>query len=269
MNDNAPVLVEDRGPARWIWFNRPHVHNAQNTEMLESFDDALGLVAQDAGVRVVVLAGKGRSFCSGHDLKEIVAHADYARAVESVEGRMRWEQRLFVDPVNRFRELSVPTVVLAHGHCLAAGLMFVAVADFVYATPDAVFGSPIIPAMGINDAEVPAFAWAVGPRRAKQTLWLDQRMDAETAREVGLVTEVVAPDEIEKRIESVVQSLAKIPAETLTLSKLSLRQMEDQAGYQAASGFHFLSHSLSHHTTGALSALAERQQRLSGSDGSD
>ncbi|MCE2528376.1 MAG: enoyl-CoA hydratase/isomerase family protein [Acidimicrobiia bacterium] len=264
MNDNAPLLVEDRGPARWIWFNRPRVHNAQNTAMLEAFDNALELVRQDAGVRVVVLAGKGRSFCSGHDLKEIVAHADYARAVETVEGRMRWEQRLFVDPVNRFRELPVPTVVLAHGHCLAAGLMFVSVADFVYATPDAVFGSPIIPAMGINDAEVPAFAWAVGSRRAKQTLWLDQRMDAQTAREVGLVSEVLAPDEIEERIESVVQSLAAIPAETLMLSKLSLRQMEDQAGYQAVSGFHFLSHSLSHHTTGAMAALAERQRRLSG-----
>ena len=193
----------------------------------------------------------------------------YARAVESVEGRMRWEQRLFVDPVNHFRELPVPTVVLAHGHCLAAGLMFASVADFVYATPDAVFGSPIIPAMSINDAEVPAFAWAVGSRRAKQTLWLDQRMDAQTAREVGLVSEVVAADEIEERIESVVQSLAAIPAETLMLSKLSLRQMDDQASYQAVGGFHFLSHSLSHHTTGARAALAERRRRLSGSDESD
>lgn len=266
MNDKAPLLVEDRGPARWIWFNRPRVHNAQNTEMLEAFEDALKRVPRDAGVRAVVLAGKGRSFCSGHDLKEIVTHADYARAVESVEGRMRWEQRLFVDPVNRFRELPVPTVVLAHGHCLAAGLMFVSVADFVYATPDAVFGSPIIPAMGINDAEVPAFAWAVGSRRAKQTLWLDERMDAQAAREAGLVSEVVASDEIEERIESVVQALAKIPAETLMLSKLSLRQVDDQAGYRAAAGFHFLSHSLSHHTTGALAALAERRQRLSGSD---
>ncbi len=266
MNDKAPLLVEDRGPARWIWFNRPRVHNAQNTEMLEAFDDALDLVTTDTDVRVVVLAGKGRSFCSGHDLKEIVTHPDYARAVKSVEGRMRWEQRLFVDPVNRFRELPVPTVVLAHGHCLAAGLMFISVADFVYATPDAVFGSPIIPVMGINDAEVPAFAWAVGSRRAKQTLWLDERMDAETARAVGLVTEVVAPGKIEERIESVVNSLAAIPAETLMLSKLSLRQMDDQAGYQAVSNFHFLSHSLSHHTTGALAALAARRRRLSGSD---
>lgn len=267
MNEEAPLLVEDRGPARWLWFNRPHVHNAQNTEMLEAFDAAITSAEQDSSVRVLVLAGKGKSFCSGHDLKEIVAHAEYARAVESVEGRMRWERRLFVEPVKHFRETRLPTVVLAHGHCLAAGLMFVAVADLVYATPDAVFGSPIIPTMSINDAEVPAFAWVVGSRRAKKTLWLDQRMDAKTAYEAGLVTDVVDSDEIEGHIESVVESLASIPAETLMLSKLSLNQMDDQAGYQAVSDFHFLSHSLSHHTTGANAALEARRRSLSGTEG--
>lgn len=266
MNDDAPVLVENRGPARWIWFNRPRVHNAQNTEMLRGFDDAISAAERDPDVRVVVLAGKGKSFCSGHDLREIVEHPDYARAVETVEGRMQWERRLFVDPVNHFRELHVPTVVLAHGVCLAAGLMFASVADLVYATPDAVFGSPIIPAMSINDAEVPAFAWTVGARRAKQILWLDQRLDAHAARDVGLVSEVVEADAIEGHIESVVESLAAIPSETLMLSKLSLRYMEDQAGFQAAGSFHFLSHSLSHHTTGAHAALETRRDRISSED---
>lgn len=59
------------------------------------------------------------------------------------------------------------------------------------------------------------------------------------------------------------------PDATLMLSKLSLRQMADQAGYQAAGGLHFLSHSLSHHTSGARAALAEPRRRLSGSDKSD
>lgn len=261
---SAPLLVEDRGQARWLWFNRPEKHNAQDTAMLEALDDALVGVRDDPDVRVVVLAGKGPSFCSGHDLKEIVAHPDYARAVETVEGRMRWERRLFVDPVDRFRELGVPTVAIAHGACLAAGLMFVAAADLVIATPDAVFGSPIIPAMAINDAEVPAFAWVVGSRRAKSVLWLDRRMSAAQALEAGLVTEIVAAEKVEPRVTEIVEQLTAIPAETLMLSKLSLRQMDDQLGYRAAAEFHFLSHSLSHHTSGAHAALDARRRRIEG-----
>ena len=256
----APLFTEDRGPARWIWFNRPEVHNAQDTAMLERLVGALDAVPEDPMVRVVVLAGKGPSFCSGHDLKEIVRHPDYSKAVETVEGRLRWEQRLFVDPVLRFRELPVPTIAMIHGSCLAAGLMFAAVADFVFATPNARFASPIIPAMSINDAEVPSFAWLVGSRRAKEVLWLSETMDAEAAREAGLVTRVVEQSLIEQEIGTVVDALSKIPSETLLLSKLSMRDIDDQKGFRSSATYHFLSHSLSHHTTGALDALSRRKQ---------
>lgn len=264
MDGDGPLLVEDRGATRWIWFNRPHVHNAQDTAMLESLRDTLDETADSDTVQAVVLAGRGRSFCSGHDLKEIVVHPGYARATETVEGRMRWEQRLFVDPVEKFRRLLVPTIARVQGSCLAAGLMFAAAADFVVATPSARFGSPIIPVMSINDAEVPAFAWLLSSRMARRALWLGETFDADEALHMGLVSWVVEEDELDDRIDSLLERLASVAPETLALSKRSLLFMEDQRGAAASSQFHFLSHSLSHHTTGAHRALAERRARVEG-----
>jgi enoyl-CoA hydratase len=227
--------------------------------MLEMLRETLIAVDDDESVRAVVLAGQGPSFCSGHDLKEIVTHEAYANATKSVEGRMRWERRLFVDPVESFRRLSVPTIARVQGACLAAGLMFAAVADFVVASPDARFGSPILPAMSINDAEVPAFAWRLDSRTAKRVLWLGDELGADEAERVGLVSWVVPDIELDETIDDLVTRLSQVSPETLALSKRSLLFMDDQRGASSSAEFHFLSHSLSHHTSGAIAALANRQ----------
>lgn len=230
--------------------------------MLEQLRATLEDTAASESVRAVVLAGMGKSFCSGHDLKEITVHPDYIEATKTVEGRMRWEQRLFVDPVESFRRLLVPTIVRAQGYCLAAGLMFTATADFVIATPSATFGSSIIPAMSINDAEVPAFAWLLPSRMARRALWLGETFGAEEAQRLGLVSWIVDEGDLDAKVEDLIEKLVSIAPETLMLSKRSLLFAEDQRGALAASQFHFLSHSLSHHTTGARKALEERRRRL-------
>ena len=125
-----PVLVKDRGSVRWITLNRPEVHNAQNVSMLISLDAAFDACRTDTSIRVVVLAGAGKSFCSGHDLTEMSRNAEYASNAATAEGRYWQERRLFVDPVLKFRNLPIPTICRIQGHCLAAGLMFAAATDF-------------------------------------------------------------------------------------------------------------------------------------------
>jgi enoyl-CoA hydratase len=253
-----PLLAEREGDVLWVTFNRPEKHNAQNAAMLEMLREVLVSASTDASLRVVVLRGAGRSFTAGHDLREMVVNPAYADAIETAEGRRAWERRLFVEPVQMFQDLPVPTVCQIQGSCLAAGLMFAAAADLVVAADDAVFGSPIVSAMALNDAEVPGFAWLLGERRAKQTLWLDERLDAREAERLGIVNWAVPLADLETKVRSVVDKLLAVPRETLELSKASLAFMEERRGRRDFAAYHFASHSFSHQTHVARTVAEER-----------
>jgi enoyl-CoA hydratase len=259
---SEPLLVTDRGPVRYIEFNRPAVHNAQNMAMLEALDDALGETARSKDVRVLVLGGVGRSFCSGHDLNQMAENAEYRRNFSTVESRYKQEQRLFVDPVESFRNLRMPTICRVQGHCLAAGLMFAASADFVVAAENASFGSPILRHLAVNDAEVFTFNQRLGERRAKQLVWLDDRLDAQEAKDFGMVNWVVPLEELDAKVAEVADKLAAAPPEALALSKATFLYAAERQGERDINMFHFLAHQLSHATNEASDTMAARLQRL-------
>ncbi|HTT93376.1 MAG TPA: enoyl-CoA hydratase-related protein [Solirubrobacterales bacterium] len=254
----APVLVEDRGPVRWLILNRPEARNAQSIAMLEALADALVATAADRSVRAVVLAGNGPSFSAGHDLKEAVSNPTYRENIGSVEGRLWQELDYFVRPVDLLRDLRVPTICRVQGHCIAAAIMLAAAADLVIAADDALFYSAVTRDMAADDVEVPALAWAVGERRARQLLWTSERFGAEQAERFGLVNWVVPRAELDAKVEEVVAQVLEVPSQTLALSKMSLRFMEDRRGRSDSAAFHFLSHQISHNTTDAKSLLQQR-----------
>lgn len=258
----AEVLVEDRGGVRWLVLNRPGARNAQNAALLERLHEAVTETAADPTVRVVVLAGAGPSFSAGHDLKEIVANPSYRRNNRSVEGRLWQELDRFVRPVEALRDLRVPTIARVQGHCLAASLMLIGAVDLVVASTDATFASRVTRDMGAADVELPALAWAVGERRAKQLQWTGETLTAEDALRLGLVNWVVEPDALDEKVEAVARALLDVPREALALSKLSLRFMEARRGRDDAAAYHFLAHQLSHHTTDAAALLERRVEEL-------
>ena len=259
---SGPLLVEHTDDICRITFNRPEILNAQNPEMLELLDATLDELARDRTARVVVLAGSGTSFCSGHDLRQMHDNHAYRTNAESVEGRFWQEARLFVEPVRKFRELPIPTVCRVQGHCLAAGLMFAAAADFVVADTSASFGSPIVTAIAVNDAEVASFALRVGEVWAKRVFWMDERLAGQDAVDAGLVTWLVDPAELDPTVDSVAAKLAAAPPETIALSKQTLQFMADQRGETAVNRFHFMAHQLSHWTNESQRVLEERMARL-------
>lgn len=260
--DGQPIVVEDRGSTRWIWFNRPRVHNAQDVAMLEAFDDALDDVERDDSVRVLVIGGKGASFCAGHDLKQSGTNPEYLANQSTVERRWRQEWRLFVRPVERIRQLPIPTICRVQGHCLAAGLMFVDACDLVVAAPDAVFASPIMGKLEINDAEIPTFARSLGIRRAKAFQWLGDQLGAVDALTCGLVNWVVQHDQLDERVDGIANRLAQVSRETLELSKMSFRFLATRQGWDDYDAYHFLSHQLSHHTNAAQDLYRTRLESL-------
>ena len=250
--------VEDRGSVRWIWFNRPDVHNAQNVAMLRRLGEELDRLRGDRAVRVVVIAGRGKSFCSGHDLREMADNPAYAERSSTTEGRYHQEMELFVDPVRRIHDLDVPVLCRVQGHCLAAGMMFVGAADLVIAADDASFGSPVLERLAVNDAEVPGFAWLLGERRAKQAIWLSERISADDALRYGMVNWVVPRDDLDAKVTEVAERLVTMPREALMLSKAGCRFLARRQGFDDFAAFHYVSHQLSHHTTEAKALLEDR-----------
>jgi enoyl-CoA hydratase/carnithine racemase len=251
-------LVVDDGPIRRITFNRPRTHNAQSPAMLARLAEVLEETKRNSEVRVLVLAGAGRSFTSGHDLKAIGTDAAYAANAATAEGRYWQELRLFVDPVRMFRELPIPTICRVQGYCLAAGLMFVCTSDFSVASEDAIFGSPVLTSQAVNDAEVPAFAWRLGERRAKQAIWLNERLTAAEALDAGLVNWVVPEAELDSKVDAVAEQLLSVPREALSLSKATFQFMADRMGRSDVDSYHYVMHQFTHQTAEAKALLAER-----------
>jgi enoyl-CoA hydratase/carnithine racemase len=258
----SSLIVEDRDAVRWVLFNRPEVHNAQNVEMLEAFDSTLDETSRNASIRVLVLGGVGRSFCSGHDLKQAAADPRYAANLDSAESRWRQEQRLFTEPIEKLRRLTIPTICRVQGYCLAAGLMFVGAADLVVAASDAVFGSRIVPSLDVDDAELPTLSQLIGIRRAKQFLWLGETFTAQKALEMGVVNWVVEPTAIDAQIETIAQQLCALSPEVIELSKSGFSFLEGRQGWSDYAAYHFLAHQLSHQTTRAKKRLQDRVQRV-------
>jgi enoyl-CoA hydratase len=256
--DDGGLRVDDHGAIRRITFNRPRTHNAQNPAMLTRLAEVLDETRRDPGIRVLVLAGAGRSFTSGHDLKSIGSDAAYAANAATAEGRYWQELRLFVEPVRMFRELTIPTICRVQGYCLAAGLMFVCSSDFAIASDDATFGSPVLTSQAVNDAEVPAFAWRVGERRAKQAIWLNERLTAADALEAGLVNWVVPEAELDAKVDAIAEQLLSVPPQALALSKATFQFMADRMGRSDVDSYHYVMHQFTHQTAEAQAILAER-----------
>ena len=127
------LLVEDKGPIRRITLNRPEKLNALDSALVEALSEALRQAADDTDVRVIVIAGAGRSFCAGYDLSE-----------ESGPGSTLDNLTHSLDRLLEVFDHPRPIIAQVHGHCLAGGCDLMMMCDLAVASDDAVFGQPEI-----------------------------------------------------------------------------------------------------------------------------
>ena len=128
-----------------ISLNRPETHNAQNVQLIKELDEAMKGAEKDTNIRVIILAGKGPSFSSGHDLKGLAERSqEGVKLYPTLEEQMRFEQEFFVDKCLAIRNLPKPTIAQVHGHCIAAGYMLASMCDIIMASEDAQFSNPVL-----------------------------------------------------------------------------------------------------------------------------
>jgi 2-(1,2-epoxy-1,2-dihydrophenyl)acetyl-CoA isomerase len=210
----------DQSIAR-VYLNRPHRLNAVVPELTEGLVAALGRAEQD-GARVVVLAGRGRAFCSGHDLKEPILPETALATRRRVE--------VIQDVTRAIRRFSGPVVAAVHGYALGAGCEFALGCDLVVAGEDAWFGFPEVSVgLSVTGGISRLLPLLVGPMRAKELVLLGERFDAASAREMGLVNRVVPAGEHEIAAAEMAARLRDLPPLALALAKQVLDRGVDSA----------------------------------------
>ena len=259
------IIYEVKGPVATITMNRPEMANAQDTRLIDELDRAFDLADADDTVRVVILAGAGKHFSSGHDLKELVggSGADGWRQMrETPEGKMYHERVMYYDRCKRIHDFRKPTVAAVQGSCVAAGLMLACMCDLIVAADDARFSNPVLRMTGAG-VELLVEPWEIGIRKAKEFLWTGEIIDAQEAWRLGLVNQVVPRDELGARTTELAERISLVPPATAQLVKDSLNQTGDLMGKSASWKYHFMAHHWMHNTATAARALEERKSKSS------
>jgi 2-(1,2-epoxy-1,2-dihydrophenyl)acetyl-CoA isomerase len=204
-----------------IYLNRPHRLNAVVPELTEGLVTALERAGTD-GARVIVLAGRGRAFCSGHDLKEELPPETMLTT------RLRVER--IQDVTRAIRRFPGPVIAAVHGYALGAGCEFALGCDLVVAAEDAQFGFPEVSVgLSVTGGISRLLPLLVGPVRAKELLLLGERFGAARALELGLVNRVTSAGQHEEVAAEIAAQLRDKPALALALAKQALDRGADSA----------------------------------------
>ena len=228
-DESSWVEVRRQGGVATLSMNRGAQFNALSSDMIAALQTELDALADDAEVRVVVLAGAGRAFCAGHDLREMRAAPSEA-----------FYQKLFAQCTRMMRTLQAmpqPVIARVHGLATAAGCQLVATCDLAVAADTAQFA-----VSGVNlglFCSTPSVALGrnVNRKQAFEMLVTGEFISAAEARDRGLINRVVAPDRLDDEIANLAAQIMTKPAVALAMGKsLFYRQLEmgTDAAYQLA-----------------------------------
>jgi methylglutaconyl-CoA hydratase len=213
------VEFERRGPATWLWLNRPELRNALNDEVMDSLARLLGELEKDASCRVVVLAGRGQAFCAGGDLSRM------EKAATMTKARSRTEAGRFAKLLYRMHTYPKPLIARVHGAAFAGGMGMVAASDLVVAAEDAEFCLPEV-RIGLVPAMIsPYIVKALGEQQARRYVLTGERLSAREAHRIGFVHECVPAAELDARVEKFSAQLAQAGPQALARSKKLLAKV--------------------------------------------
>ena len=216
---NTALVRSAAGSVATLTLNRPQQYNALSLALIQELQTAFDAIARDPAVRVVVLAGAGKAFCAGHDLKELRAHTDPRFAREVFERCAR----LMID----LTRLPQPVIARVHGVAYAAGCQLVAQCDLAVASTEARFATS-----GVNFGlfcNTPGVGLArnVSRKQAMEMLLTGDPIDAQTALARGLVNRVVPPEALDAEIATLTRSiLDKTPVAVAAGKRAFYEQIE-------------------------------------------
>jgi enoyl-CoA hydratase len=235
MELTAVTYAATDGIAR-LTLNRPEKHNAIDGVLLDDLARALDTADADRDVHCVVLAGAGRSFCSGWD----TAGSPY---ITPPTESGRWTKSTALRTMRtieaRYRQLwdfPKPTVARVHGNALAAGCYLQLLCDISVAATDARLGHPAQRWGGVTS--MPLWQVALPVKQARYLLFTGRIVDGVEAARIGLVTMAVPTDELEATVDGIARDCATVPAAGSEQLKAALNTALEVTGVGALFGYH-------------------------------
>ena len=219
MNTDQVLYSVDGAVAR-VTLNRPEKRNALNDAVIAGLNDGLKKASKDGRVRVVVISGAGKDFCSGADLSALQKIANASVAENSEDARLLLELFLLI------RQLPIPVVAAVTGRALAGGCGLATACDVVLAASSARFGYP-----EVKIGFVPAMVMAilrrnVSEKRAFELITRGAEISAGEAKEFGFVNQVFADESFAEDVNRYVAEFEKMSASAIGLTKTLLYQMD-------------------------------------------
>jgi enoyl-CoA hydratase/carnithine racemase len=229
--ENEPILLRaDAGGVATLTLNRPGQFNSLSEEMLAELQAALDAIAKDVSVRAVVIAGAGKAFCAGHDLKQMRANhrKDYMQQLFRQCGKL----------MTTITQMPQPVIARIHGIATAAGCQLVAACDLAVASDVARFAvSGINVGLFCSTPAVP-LSRNMGRKQAMEMLLTGEFIDAAEAQRRGLVNRVVPLDQLDAEVKKLTDSICGKSAVAVSMGKqmfYSQLEMGLEGAYQYSS----------------------------------
>jgi enoyl-CoA hydratase/carnithine racemase len=218
MNDYEHLVVERQGMVGWLIFNRPEAGNAMNARMLAELERAWLELDSDPDVRVIVNTGNGRAFQTGLDVKQL------ARDKDALREQSRRTRDAALKLTGWHNGVWKPVIAAVNGVCAGGGLHFVADADIVIASSEATFLDPHVSIGQVTASEAIALV-RKSPMEAVMRMALvgrHERISAERAYQLGILSEVVAPDELRSAAQTLAEKIARNSPTAMAHTKRAL-----------------------------------------------
>jgi len=212
------LLYEEEGPVARITINREPQRNAITDETVRLFHHYLDRAEKNPEVRVVLVTGSGeRAFCSGADLSR--GAADGKSDTDPFQS--------YADLLKRLSHFAKPTVARVNGSCVAGGTGLALACDIVVASDRARFGTPEVN-VGLFPMMVGALIFRnLGRKPAMEMMLLGEKLSAERALQMGMITRLVPPEDLDGEVNRIVESLADKSPIGMKIGKEAFQQMED------------------------------------------
>lgn len=214
-----------------ITLNRPARLNAIDDRMPREIRRAVEAANADDRVHVIVLAGAGKAFCAGYDLKK------YAEG----DPKHRWNQAMPWDPMKDYRGMKAntddffsiwrsykPVICKVHGYAVAGGSDIALCADIVIMAEDAKIG--YMPARVWGCPTTAMWVYRLGAEKAKRMLLTGDTVDGRTAEKMGLVYQAVPAKDLDKAVDALARRMAGVPKNQLMMQKLMINQAYENMG---------------------------------------
>jgi enoyl-CoA hydratase len=200
--ENKHILIEVTDNIGWLKINRPDNLNALNSEVVESLENVLCDLEQDATVKVVVITGVGeKAFVAGGDIKEMAAMAPLEARAFARKGQQM---------IETIEKMHKPVIAAVNGYALGGGLELALACDFIYASDKAKLGLPevtlgVIPGFG-GTQNLPRL---IGPNKARELIFSGKVISAQQAKEWGIVNEIFPAEELPAKVMEIAQAIAR------------------------------------------------------------